>query len=70
MFGGERLDRPKPGYYLQPALFSEVSNTMRIAPKEIFGPVACVNRVRDYDEALAVANETKSASPPASARRV
>ena len=59
VFGGERLNRTKPGYYMQPALFSEVSNTMRIAREEIFGPVACVIRVRDYDEALAVANDTE-----------
>jgi acyl-CoA reductase-like NAD-dependent aldehyde dehydrogenase len=59
VFGGERLNRTKPGYYLQPALFSEVSNTMRIAREEIFGPVACVIRVRDYDEALAIANDTE-----------
>jgi aldehyde dehydrogenase (NAD+) len=39
VFGGERLNRTKPGYYLQPALFSEVSNTMRIAREEILSPV-------------------------------
>jgi aldehyde dehydrogenase (NAD+) len=31
---------------------------MRIAQEEIFGPVACVIRVRSYDEALAIANDT------------
>jgi aldehyde dehydrogenase (NAD+) len=57
-FGGELLNRPTPGFYLQPALFTEVSNQMRIAREEIFGPVAAVIRVRDYDEALATANDT------------
>ncbi|MGA0539675.1 aldehyde dehydrogenase family protein [Neotabrizicola sp. VNH66] len=56
--GGMRLDRQTPGYFQQPALFTEVTNDMRIAREEIFGPVAAVIRVRDYDEALAVANDT------------
>jgi acyl-CoA reductase-like NAD-dependent aldehyde dehydrogenase len=58
-WGGERLNRATPGFYLQPALFTEVSNAMRIAREEIFGPVASVIRVKDYDEALAVANDTE-----------
>ena len=58
-WGGERLNRATPGFYLQPALFTEVSNSMRIAREEIFGPVASVIRVKDYDEALAVANDTE-----------
>ena len=58
-FGGERLERPKDGYYLAPALFTEATNAMRIAREEIFGPVAAVIRVADYDEALAVANDTE-----------
>lgn len=57
-FGGELLNRETPGFYLQPALFTEVRNEMRIAREEIFGPVAAVIRVKDYDEALAVANDT------------
>ena len=32
---------------------------MRIAREEIFGPVACVIRAKDYDEALALANDTE-----------
>jgi aldehyde dehydrogenase (NAD+) len=57
--GGERLRRAKDGYYLAPALFTEASNAMRIAREEIFGPVACVIRAQDYDEALALANDTE-----------
>ncbi len=56
--GGERLDRATPGHFLAPALFTEATNSMTIAREEIFGPVACVIRVRDYDEGLAVANDT------------
>ncbi|MGO4836842.1 aldehyde dehydrogenase family protein, partial [Rhizobiaceae sp. 2RAB30] len=58
IFGGERLNRETPGFYLQPALFTEATNQMRISREEIFGPVASVIRVKDYEEALAVANDT------------
>ncbi|MCA0404638.1 MAG: aldehyde dehydrogenase family protein [Proteobacteria bacterium] len=57
-WGGERLNRETPGFYLQPALFTECTNQMRIAREEIFGPVASVIRVKTYEEALAVANDT------------
>ncbi len=57
-WGGERLNRATPGFYLQPALFTETSNDMRVNREEIFGPVATVVRVKDYDAALAVANDT------------
>lgn len=56
--GGELLKRSTPGFYLAPALFTDVDNRMRIAREEIFGPVATVTRVADYDEALEVANDT------------
>ncbi len=57
-WGGERLNRATPGFYLQPALFTDTKPDMRINREEIFGPVASVIRVKDYDEALAVANDT------------
>ena len=57
-YGGERLTRGTEGYYMAPALFTGATNNMRIAREEIFGPVACVLRVKDYDEALAMANDT------------
>jgi aldehyde dehydrogenase (NAD+) len=57
-YGGERLSRATEGYYLAPTLFTEATNAMRISREEIFGPVACVIRARDYDEALHIANDT------------
>ncbi len=57
--GGERLDLDKPGFYLAPALFTEATPAMRISQEEIFGPVASVTRVRNYDEALAIANDVE-----------
>jgi alpha-ketoglutaric semialdehyde dehydrogenase len=58
-WGGEILNRETPGFYLQPALFTEATNAMRIAREEIFGPVACVIRAKGYDEAVAIANDTE-----------
>ena len=58
-WGGELLNRETPGFYLQPALFTETTNTMRIAREEVFGPVACVIRAKNYEEALAIANDTE-----------
>jgi len=57
-YGGEILKRAKQGHYLAPALLTEATNAMRTSREEIFGPVASVIRVKDYDEALAVANDT------------
>ncbi|MCF1743465.1 aldehyde dehydrogenase family protein [Paradevosia shaoguanensis] len=57
--GGELVKRETEGFYLQPALFTEAHNQMRIAREEIFGPVAAVIRVKDYEEALATANDTE-----------
>ena len=57
-WGGEILNRETPGFYMQPAIFTAASNSMRIAREEIFGPVASVIRAKDYDEALAIANDT------------
>lgn len=56
--GGEQVERGTPGNYLQPTLFTDCHNEMTIAREEVFGPVAAVIRVADYEEALTVANDT------------
>lgn len=56
--GGEYLTSEKEGYYMAPTLFSETNNSMRINREEIFGPVAAITRVKDYEEALSIANDT------------
>jgi aldehyde dehydrogenase (NAD+) len=56
--GGDVLTRATRGHYLAPALFTETMPAMRINREEIFGPVASVQRAADYDEALALANDT------------
>jgi aldehyde dehydrogenase (NAD+) len=57
--GGERLQRETDGYFLSPALFAECEPGMRHVREEIFGPVASVLRARDYEHALALANDTE-----------
>jgi acyl-CoA reductase-like NAD-dependent aldehyde dehydrogenase len=56
VLGGERFDNP--GYFVQPTVFSGVSNDMRLAREEIFGPVAALIPFRDADEAVGIANDT------------
>ena len=56
--GGERLERATPGFYMAPALILNTRNESRINREEVFGPVSAVIRVKDYEEALAIANDT------------
>jgi len=56
---GEALSRPTRGHFLSPTLFVDTTPGMRINREEIFGPVASVILARDYDEALAIANDTE-----------
>ena len=61
LHGGEALATNAdgaPGFYLRPALFTETTPEMRINREEIFGPVVSIQRVKGYDEALALANDT------------
>lgn len=56
--GGERLKMDTDGYFMSPALFTDSDNQMRINREEIFGPIASVIKVANYDEALAASNDT------------
>lgn len=57
--GGDTVERATDGYFMQPTLFAGGRNDMRINREEIFGPIACVIRVDDYEEGIAVANDTE-----------
>lgn len=57
--GGNSIDCEPKGYYIQPTLFSDTNNEMRINREEVFGPVACVIKARDYVHALAMSNDTE-----------
>ncbi|MCG8371155.1 MAG: aldehyde dehydrogenase family protein [Proteobacteria bacterium] len=47
------------GYWVEPTIFSDVTNDMTIAREEIFGPVLCVMRYESEEEAIAIANDTE-----------
>jgi len=53
--GGNRIQRP--GYFWEPTVLAEVSETARIMREEPFGPVAILNRFADFDEAILKANQ-------------
>ncbi len=53
---GDGLDK---GFFVQPTVFDHVTPDMRIAREEIFGPVLSVQRVKNFDEAMQVANDTE-----------
>src|SRR5450830_588213 len=57
--GGGLVTCDTEGYYLAPTLFADSEAAMRINREEIFGPVANVVRVADYEAALAMANDTE-----------
>ena len=46
------------GYYVQPVIFTGIANDNRVCREEIFGPVTCIIKFKDYDEALAQANDS------------
>jgi aldehyde dehydrogenase (NAD+) len=54
--GGERVGNR--GYFIRPAVFSDVHDDMKIAQEEIFGPVMSVIAFKDMDEVIARANKT------------
>jgi 4-guanidinobutyraldehyde dehydrogenase/NAD-dependent aldehyde dehydrogenase len=58
IFGGGRCMHDSGGYYHEPSIFADVTNSMRIAQEEIFGPVMSVLTFRDAEQAVAIANDS------------
>ncbi|MCQ6279598.1 aldehyde dehydrogenase [Bacillus sp. EB600] len=60
VYGGQRVivEGLKEGYYVQPTIFADVQNDMRIAQEEIFGPVLAVIRYSTLEEAIEIANDS------------
>lgn len=56
--GGKTSEAHSTGYYVEPTIFANVNNQMRIAREEIFGPVLCMIPYQDIDEAIEIANDT------------
>lgn len=59
--GGEPADIPgfEKGAFMQPTLLVDVTNDMKVAQNEIFGPVACVIRFKTEEEVVAMANDSE-----------
>jgi 1-pyrroline-5-carboxylate dehydrogenase len=57
--GGHAIETPEDGYYIAPTVIADVSPTARISLEEIFGPVLAVIKSHNYDDALAIANNTE-----------
>lgn len=57
-FGGERARRNTGGFYVEPTIFDDVKNSMRVAQEEIFGPVVVTIPFKDDEEAVKIANDT------------
>ncbi|KDB50384.1 NAD-dependent aldehyde dehydrogenase [Sphaerotilus natans subsp. natans DSM 6575] len=61
VLGGEKGGAPEcgQGWFVQPTIFTEVRNDMRIAQEEVFGPVLSVIRFKDEADALRIANDVR-----------
>ncbi len=59
VLGGGRPAGLDTGWYVEPAVFTEADNGMRIAREEIFGPVVCLIPYTDDEEGLAIANDSE-----------
>jgi acyl-CoA reductase-like NAD-dependent aldehyde dehydrogenase len=59
VMGGQRPNTPplNKGYYVMPTIFTDVTQNMRIAREEIFGPVACILKFSSDDEVINAAND-------------
>jgi aldehyde dehydrogenase (NAD+) len=54
--GGDKVQSDTPGYFMQPTVIADTNPDMRINNEEVFGPVVSTVRVKNYEEALAIAN--------------
>ncbi|WP_173917185.1 alpha-ketoglutaric semialdehyde dehydrogenase GucD [Halobacillus sp. Marseille-Q1614] len=59
IFGGSPVSHEKGGYFLQPAIFENVTSVMTIAREEIFGPVLALMKVTSIEEAIELANNVE-----------
>tara|TARA_B100000963_G_scaffold258381_1_gene226788 strand:- start:5212 stop:6495 length:1284 start_codon:yes stop_codon:yes gene_type:complete len=57
--GMEKPDGYEKGYYVKPTVFADVTNDMTIAREEIFGPVLCIIKYEDEQQAIDIANDTE-----------
>jgi aldehyde dehydrogenase (NAD+) len=61
LLGGSESTRPEcgKGWFIEPTVFANVNNKMRIAQEEVFGPVLAVIKFKDDEEAISIANDSR-----------
>ncbi|HAP40476.1 MAG TPA: carnitine dehydratase, partial [Nitrospira sp.] len=61
LLGGRPADKPEcgKGWFVEPTIFGDVRNSMRIAQEEVFGPVLSILRFKDEADAIAIANDVR-----------
>ena len=57
--GGSAIETPAAGFYIAPTVIADVAPDSRLAQEEVFGPLLAVIRAADFDDALAIANNTE-----------
>jgi len=57
--GGNAINNPSGGYYIEPTVIADVAPDARISQEEIFGPVLAVIKARNFEDALNIANNTE-----------
>jgi 1-pyrroline-5-carboxylate dehydrogenase len=57
--GGHAIETPEGGYYIEPTVIADVAPDARISQEEIFGPVLAIIKAKNFDDALAIANNTE-----------
>lgn len=58
LLGGKQVHRDTGGYFVEPTIFHQVNNAMKIAREEVFGPVLSIITFKTIDEAIKIANDT------------
>jgi aldehyde dehydrogenase (NAD+) len=56
--GGHAVEALAPGYYMAPTVLDNVAPDDAVSQEELFGPVTCLYRIRNFDEAIQLANGT------------
>ena len=61
LLGGTPANKPEceQGWFIEPTIFGDVKNTMRIAQEEVFGPVLSILKFKDEEEAVSIANDVR-----------
>lgn len=59
LHGGKRPQHLNKGFYIEPAIITDVTTSMQIWREEVFGPILCVKTFSTEQEAIELANDTQ-----------